>query len=466
MAIEPPQPGTVLAGRFRVERVVGQGGMGIVLAARHLELDERVALKMLGDSPSPDALERLRREARAAARLRGEHIAHVKDFLVLPDGRPLLVMEYVSGRSVAQEIEARTFLPASEAVGIVLGAAEGLAEAHAVGLVHRDVKPSNLILARRPDGSRFVKILDFGVARDESPAMETLTRGQVLLGSPSYMSPEQVMSPRDTDVRADVWSLGVTLHQLVTGAMPFQGYTMQAVLRAVVETEPPRIDALRPDVPKGLAEVVLRCLAKRREDRYRGVDELAAALAPFADPADTGVAARVRRVLATRPDLYRTEISAPPTFDETTRMPSAESLATSRTHVTAPPTPLPQKGAKAMAIAGVLLLTGVLAATYAVGRRGGSGQDAATAPPGSASPPATSPAATTASPASTTATAATATATSLPATAAPSSVPGGATASPPVTGQPKAVVEKPKAAATPPAVRPPTGVDSTDFGGR
>lgn len=309
-----PASGTILAGRFRVERIIGQGGMGVVLSAHHLELQERVALKMLPASEqSADAVERLRREARAAAQLRSDHIARVMDFLILDDGRAVLVMEYVPGTPLSVLLKQRGPVPVGEAVSLLLDVCEGIAEAHALGVIHRDLKPSNLMLTRRPDGSNFVKILDFGVARRIAPGHMTLTRGSDLLGSPLYMSPEQIGSPHHVDARADLWSLAVVLYELLTGKLPFRAFNTAGVLAAILKEDAVSPRADQPDLPAALEALILGCLSKDPDQRPRDVAELAAQLVPFAPPERASSADRVARILGGRENLYsQTESPQPP----------------------------------------------------------------------------------------------------------------------------------------------------------
>ena len=226
--------GDIVAGRYVVEGVIAEGGMGRVLAARHLELDVPIAIKLLKreDHDARD-IQRFRREARAAAHLRGEHVVRVLDVGVLAGDRPFLVMERIDGVDLGTKLDAEGPLPAGVAVDLVLQACEGLAEAHRLGMVHRDLKPSNLLLTARPDGSALLKISDFGIAKWASGPATKLTTTADFLGSPKYMSPEQVREASDVDARADVWSLGVTLYQLVTARLPFEAYTTAGVLAAI-----------------------------------------------------------------------------------------------------------------------------------------------------------------------------------------------------------------------------------------
>jgi serine/threonine-protein kinase len=277
----PPSAGDIVGGKYRLSRLLGEGGMGIVFEAEHLRLMQQVAIKWLRPDvlALPDALERFEREARAICRMRGPHVAHVMDVDADGHGRPYMVMELLRGRDLEAELQARGALPVSEAVDWVLQACAAISEAHAEGIVHRDLKPSNLFLAEEA-GARVVKVLDFGIsklARDE-PAVTTTA---VTLGTPLYMSPEQVRSSKDVDARADIWSLGVILYELVTGSPPFLG-TTTAAIAAIVADATPRPREARPAVPEGLERVIMTALAKCPDDRFPTAEALAAALVPFA----------------------------------------------------------------------------------------------------------------------------------------------------------------------------------------
>ena len=295
--ISAPEAGTVLAGKYRVLRVLGEGGMGIVVAALHLELDQLVAVKFLHQAAlgNPEALARFTREARAAARIKSEHVARVIDVSRLENGAPYMVMEYLEGEDLAARLRAGP-LSIEDAVDYVVQACDAVAEAHAVGIVHRDLKPSNLFLTRRPNREGLVKVLDFGISKllINEVGAAGLTNTAALMGSPLYMSPEQMRSARDVDARTDLWALGAILFELLTAHAPFPGESLPEVINAVMACQPLRLSQFRPDVPPELERTILRCLAKDRTERLQTVGELATELAQFVPRRSEHVVARVR----------------------------------------------------------------------------------------------------------------------------------------------------------------------------
>jgi serine/threonine-protein kinase len=294
--------GMLLAGKYRIDRTLGEGGMGIVVAATNEALRQRVAIKLLrtGALANAKALGRFEREARAAASLRSEHVARVLDVGKLEDGRPFMVMEYLEGCDLGDVIDQGPMMPVSDAVDYVLQACEAIAEAHAAGIIHRDLKPKNLFHSSTVDGRPLVKVLDFGISKMDDVAVDmSLTRTTEIIGSPSYMSPEQLRASKEVDLRTDIWALGVILFELLTKRVPFHAVTVTELV-AVVLTEPvPDIRIARPDVPPALADAILRCLAKSRDQRFASVTDLVCTIAPFGrgDPDDT-IMDRVARVAA------------------------------------------------------------------------------------------------------------------------------------------------------------------------
>ena len=309
MADSPVQEGQVLAGKYRVERVLGSGGMGVVVAAWHLELEQRVAVKFLHPLAleRADTAERFRREARSAAKIRSEHVARVIDVGIMEGGVPYMVMEYLEGHDVSDEMAKVGMLPIEDAVDFVLQAIEALAEAHAAGIVHRDLKPANLFIATRADGTRIVKVLDFGISKSllgVSASELSLTRTSVLIGSPLYMSPEQMRSAKDVDTRTDIWSLGVILYEMITGRPPYTGDSIPALCASLLNDVPQSMRTLRSDVPPELEDIIGHCLAKDRNQRFGTVSELARALAQFGSLSSQLHVDRASRVLGV------TELSA------------------------------------------------------------------------------------------------------------------------------------------------------------
>ncbi len=294
----PVRPGDVLAEKYRVDRVLGVGGMGVVVAATHLQLQQRVALKFMLDAglTQPMLVERFGREARAAVRLRSDHVARVLDVGTLDTGSPYIVMEYLDGSDIGSVLEQRGAMPVEMAVDCVLQACDAVAEAHALGIVHRDLKPRNLFLTARNDGRALVKVLDFGISKHTTGSDLSLTRTTEIMGSPSYMSPEQFRSAKSVDERSDIWALGAILYELLTGQVPFVADSVTALTAMVLMDAPRPLATLRANVPNQLVRAVERCLEKDPRARFQSVAEFALALEPFA-PADTReLATRIARI--------------------------------------------------------------------------------------------------------------------------------------------------------------------------
>jgi serine/threonine-protein kinase len=289
-------------GQYQVEGVLGEGGMGVVVAARHKTLGHAVAIKFLTQKVVHDqvSVARFLREAKATLGIQNEHVVRIMDVGTLDNGAPYMVMERLVGRDLHSLLAERHTLEVSEAVDYVLQACEVIAEAHAIGIVHRDLKPENLFLTKRRDGSPFVKVLDFGISKwTETDQNFSLTATASVMGSPYYMSPEQVRSTKNVDQRADVWALGVVLHELLSGETPFRGDTLGAIHAAIVSDPPAPLREHRPDVPPALEAVILRCLEKKAAGRYSSIAMLARALLPFADHSKDSVARILRDSHAT-----------------------------------------------------------------------------------------------------------------------------------------------------------------------
>lgn len=318
MSTRGVKPGDVLGGKYKVERVLGAGGMGVVVAARHVDLGQRVALKfMLKEAMAGSNAERFLREAKAAVQLKSVHTARVLDVGRLKNGEPFMVMEYLEGRDLDAELQARGPLPPHIAVEYILQACEALAEAHALGMIHRDVKLKNMFLTQAVDGRPLVKVLDFGLAKQlGSHGDVSLTATNTVFGSPQYMSPEQMRSAKDVDHRSDIWSLGVCLYELVTGRVPFDASGVAEICAMVLKDPVPPPSQFVFGLPPDLEEVILRCLEKDPNNRYQSVAELAFALQSYG--ADEGSARRILHVMQTtaRSGEHATLISAlPPSFD-------------------------------------------------------------------------------------------------------------------------------------------------------
>jgi serine/threonine-protein kinase len=254
--------------------------MGVVVRVTHLHLGEELALKILLKEATthPDVTARFLREAQSAARLRGEHVTRVSDVGLLPDGVPYIAMEYLRGVDLSAELGRRRLFP-GEAVDYMLQACEALAEAHVHDIVHRDIKPSNLFLTTRPDGTPLIKVLDFGISKTAVAKAALVTKTDIVMGTPGYMSPEQMKASRAVDARSDIWSLGIVLYECLCGRRPFEAESFSAVVLMAGTEPPPPMD---PRLPRGLQAVVLRCLEKDRAARFPSIAALAAALAPFA----------------------------------------------------------------------------------------------------------------------------------------------------------------------------------------
>jgi len=380
----PVKEGDVLAGKYRVDGVLGIGGMGVVVSATHQQLGQRVAVKFLLPEAlqHAQAMERFAREARAAVKLRSDHVARVLDVGELDAsspsvGAPYMVMELLEGCDLGALVQDRGALPIEDACEYVLQACDAIAEAHSLGIIHRDLKPRNLFLTRKLNGSPCIKVLDFGISKVTTIGQDhSLTKTTDVIGSPNYMAPEQIRSAKDVDERTDIWAIGVILYELLSGRVPFLADTVPALCALVLEKPPTPLEELRPDCPMELRAVVARCLAKNPAERFQSVGELARALAQFVAPA---VASTVRWVSDRPPPAIsaRAQTSS-----------SARVLVSGGTSVTWGDTKLDQRKGVSKAFVGVIALAAAgLAVLATVGfvKMRGAGTAASSAPSSSAS---------------------------------------------------------------------------------
>ncbi len=345
-------PGEVVLKKYRVERLLGMGGMGIVAEATHLGLDQRVAIKFMlpGKDPGSDQYARFIREARASVRLTSPHVARVLDVGTLDSGAPYMVMELLQGRDLEAVLKERGPLPIDEAAELILQACEAVAEAHAIGIVHRDLKPANLFLTRTKSGLPCVKVIDFGMSKASNDALK-LTQREEILGSPLYMSPEQMRSSAAVDARSDVWALGATLYQLVAGTTPFDARVIQELCAKVWFEPYTPLAQRRPDAPPGFEQAVIaRCLEKEREKRFQSVLDLAKALAPYAPPRAAGYVERVAAALSDPAEAARAVVELAAT--EAARAPLG---STARGVVSPTRKPGTGRGKAAAAVIGITL---------------------------------------------------------------------------------------------------------------
>jgi serine/threonine-protein kinase len=297
-------PGELFLDKYEIVEVIGKGGMGVVVSAKHLDLDELVAIKFLHPeyAEQHDQVERFLREGRAAAKIKSDHVARVRDVGTQENGAPYMIMEHMVGTDLGALLEKEGPLPVEEAVEFVLQACECLAEAHAAGIVHRDLKPANLFLTELADGTPRIKVLDFGISKLIDTRAATLTKTNGLVGSPLYMAPEQLSSPKNVDSRADVWALGVILFQLVSGKRPFETNNIATLILMVASEEPTPLSSLVKDLPEGFENVVMSCLRKKPDERTPDVGALATALEPYATTEAKKSIERIVRVVSGIPN--------------------------------------------------------------------------------------------------------------------------------------------------------------------
>jgi hypothetical protein len=265
----------VLDGKYVVEDVIGEGGMGVVVSARHLALDTPVAIKVLRPQARGVWRQRFLREARAASQLDNEHVAKVYDIGQLEDGTPYMVMELLVGCDLADVVYGSGPLDVETTLTYAKQVCAALVAAHAHGIVHRDVKPANLFLTHRDDGSPCIKLLDFGISKVQADERSELTCTGSFLGSPQFMSPEQLASSRDVDVRSDLWSLGASLFELLTANAAFGGDTVPELYSSILRDGPRRLRDYRPDAPLALQHLIEQCLNKDADQRVQSARQLA-----------------------------------------------------------------------------------------------------------------------------------------------------------------------------------------------
>ena len=381
LLLAPVREGETVGGKYVAGQVLGLGGMGIVVLATDKVLERKVAIKFLLPrlASSNTAVQRFIREARAAARITSEHVVRLLEIDELPTGMPYFVMEYLEGKDLRAILADGGPIPAVQAVDYVLQAVQAIAEGHTRGIVHRDLKPSNLFVTYRADRTPLIKVLDFGIAKSLEPerADESRLTGSddAWLGSPAYMSPEQLRSPSEVDLRTDIWGLGVTLYELVSGAQPFQGYTYADLVLRISNGPPDPLKQHSPDVaiPDGLEAVIRHCLERDKSRRFANALELATALAPFGSE-DARSSLRRVKGLADAPPA-----SPPPPI------PSDEpaGACTTTLHIPAQAAALPEQSSsqrKARRRAGLLALAlcagaGIVAVVVMVASSGGTADD-------------------------------------------------------------------------------------------
>ncbi len=367
----PPIPvnvGDLLLGKYVVERVIGAGGMGVVVAVRHRELGELYAMKFMLPAAlvNEQAVDRFVREARAAAKLKSEHVAKVHDVGRLENGSPYMVMEHLTGSDLEGVLAQNGPLSAQVAATYVMQACDAIAEAHDAGVVHRDLKPANLFLTKRANGSPCIKVLDFGISKSLNPdeASNSMTRTSAIMGSPYYMSPEQMRSSKNVDHRTDIWALGVILYQLSTGRVPFPGETITEVCSGVLSDEPMSLMQLLPGIPQEFDGLVRRCLQKRPEHRFGNARELGAALTAVAGgaPGTSGLNLQIAGALPGQPVSPGTvAMQGPPpalAAIASNTGPGMTQAGFGRTQ------PTPKKSSAVPALMGLLLLGGLAAGGY------------------------------------------------------------------------------------------------------
>ena len=403
-----PAVGALINGKYQVEKIIGEGGVGVVVAAVNVELGDRVALKFLRPEmlERADVVGRFMFEAKAASTIKCDHSATVFDVGRTADGVPFLVMEFLEGQDLASVIEQQGRLEVRDVAEFAMHACEALAAAHAKGIVHRDIKPENLFIEQR-SGMKSIKVLDFGISKialtgDAVASITSVVETQNLMGTPLYMSPEQIRAPEQVDARTDIYSLGVVMYEALTGTLPILSESITELCAAILEQPPTPITQHRPDLPPELVEVIDKCLAKEQKDRFQNAAEVAIALLPFAPKRARICAERAGEI------LVLAGLAAPESVRFASEIPS--SLASGHPSVRIPPhskiTPIglhtpatsisvvpshgavslpsgapaaPPKDRKKLIIAVAAIVVGIAGAAFALTNRG--------APPAATPPP-------------------------------------------------------------------------------
>jgi len=363
----PVEPGDVVADKYRIERLIGRGGMGSVFLATHTQILQRVALKFLSSAMlhREDVRARFLREARAAAALTSDHVARIFDVGVLPSGAPYLVSEYLDGRDLGARIDAGP-MAVDDAVKLIMQACDALGEAHGLGIVHRDLKPHNLFLVKRPTGATLLKVLDFGIAKVEDPnlAADVVTGTCAVLGTPHYMAPEQMTSTRSVDPAADVWALGVVLYEMLTTKRPFESTTLLELGALVMSAPHTPITAYRTDIPAAVVALIDRCLLKDPTRRFADANELHAALAAIQQK--NAIVAPPTLVTPVQNDPIRSTARMTPPTPLGPPTPRAPIPLTSVSFGESSPPPAPQAASRSSIAVPVVLACLVLTILFAV----------------------------------------------------------------------------------------------------
>jgi serine/threonine protein kinase len=387
----PFSQGDVIAGKYEVVGLLGSGGVAYVISALHLELGEMVALKFLRPESLAfeDVVARFASEARAVARIKSEHIAHVLDVGTLPDGAPYIVMEHLEGRDLADVLAEKRRVPIKVAVDYVLQACEALACAHALGIVHRDIKPENLYLSQQAGSVEVVKVLDFGISKSAlgAPGTRETAKTMLPMGTPGYMSPEQIRACGTVDARTDIWALGCVLSELISGTSAFEAPTQIQLGAAILERDPVPLRQKVADAPAELEALILRCLAKDPNDRFQDVAELASALYPFGPRRSRLSAERCHEVLRGKSGVVIefASVPPPPSDDDAvtelrnpgallSAIPSAPGLGPLRTSspatLSSMPDPTFRPKSRGLVVAAVLGVSAVVGITLGLSGRG------------------------------------------------------------------------------------------------